>query len=109
MATSMIAAEGMYVAVGMAWDVGISWCLFGLGISTKAILMGAGVGGGAQLEKISAQISTKTEFRMMYLTSNLDFKLKIHGRENDRQPFYFGFYKDLNLHMGWVISSANNR
>jgi hypothetical protein len=64
MATSMIVAEGMYVAVGMTWEVGISWFLSGLGISTKAILRGAGVGGSAQLEKISTQIR-RTECRIM--------------------------------------------
>jgi hypothetical protein len=89
MTTSMIVAEGMYVAVGITWDMGIPWTLSGLGMSTKAMWMGAGVGGGAQLEKSSTQISPKTEGRIMYLTSNLNFKLKIHGREDERQSFYF--------------------
>jgi hypothetical protein len=46
--------------------------------------MGVGVAGGAQLEKISAQIIRMRECRIMKL-----IKLQIHGKENDRSSFYF--------------------
>jgi len=48
------------------------------------MLMGVGVAGGAQLEKISAQIIRIGECHIMNL-----IKLQIHGKENDRSSFYF--------------------
>jgi hypothetical protein len=40
-----------------------------LGISTKAILTGAGVAGAAQPETNNVQIMRTTGYRIMYLTS----------------------------------------
>jgi hypothetical protein len=53
-------------------------------MSTKAMLTGVGVAGGAQLEKISAQIIRIRKCRITNL-----IKLRIHGKEKDRSSFYF--------------------
>ena len=60
MATSMISAFGMYVAVGLAWmdwdAEGVSLFGSGFGMCTTAILDGAGVAGmDAQLNNSSVQ------------------------------------------------------
>ena len=69
METWMGCAVGMDVAVGMAWEVDASCFLSGFGMSTKAMLDGVGVAGGAQLENISAHRIIITECRIMYFIS----------------------------------------
>ena len=57
MATSMISAFGMYVAVGLTWTAeGVSLFGSGFGMCTTAILDGAGVAGiDPQLNNSSVQ------------------------------------------------------
>jgi hypothetical protein len=53
----MVCAVGRYMAVGMAWVGAASWFLSGFGMSTIAMLSGAGVAGVpgfAQLEEMRA-------------------------------------------------------
>jgi hypothetical protein len=69
---------GRFIAVGMTWGNEVSWLLPGFGISAKAMLDGVGVAGVAQLEAISAQMSTTTECRIMYFNLCLNIKLQIH-------------------------------
>jgi hypothetical protein len=84
MDTLMIAGVGKEVIVGVAWDVGASELLLGLGISTKAMLEGVGaasVAGVAQLEKISAQRIRITERCIRCFTSYLNIKRQIQIRK----------------------------
>ena len=54
METFMILGVGRNVGVGMGWEVDVTWFLSGFGMTTKAILSGAGAAGFAQLENSRA-------------------------------------------------------
>lgn len=54
METFMILGVGRNVGVGMTWEIDAACFLSGFGISTKAILSGAGAAGFAQLENSRA-------------------------------------------------------